>query len=162
MSGSELPPPGPMALGVDIGGSGIKAAPVDVLTGRLMTKRQRIPTPRESTPDAVGEVVAQLAARFRWSGAVGCTFVGIDGMPRVRERLGEEGLDTLVQHVAGITRSVVRATDVVGRWREGMLVVVTHGAGAPMDVLEQRIATKLAQDCPVPADVWPRRLVLSA
>ena len=66
-----------MALGVDIGGSGIKAAPVDVLTGRLMTKRERIPTPRHSTPAAVGEVVAQLTARFRWSGAVGCTFPAV-------------------------------------------------------------------------------------
>lgn len=106
----------------------------------------------------VGRQLVAIARRE--GGAVGCTFVGIDGMAQVQERLGAEGMDTLVQHVAGITRSVVRATDVVGRWREGMLVVVTHGAGAPMDVLEQRIATKLAQDCPVPVDVWPRRLVL--
>ena len=101
-----------------------------------------------------------VAIARREGGAVGCTFVGIDGMAHVGTCAGQAGMDTLVRHVAGITHSVVRGTDVVGRWREGMLVVVTHGAGAPMDVLEQRIATLLAQECPLPQDVWPRRLVL--
>ena len=119
--------------------------------------------PLTGLPDRRGlQLVGQhlVAIARREGGAVGCTFVGIDGMGAVADALGADGVDTLVKHVAGITRSVVRATDVVGRWREGMLVVVTHGQGAPMDVLEQRIATRLAADCPIPADVWPRRLVL--
>ncbi len=119
--------------------------------------------PLTGLPDRRGlQLVGQhlVAIARREGGAVGCTFVGIDAMAHVKECAGQEGLDTLVRHVAGIARSVVRGTDVVGRWREGMLVVVTHGAGAPMDVLEQRIATRLADDCPVAEDVWPRRLVL--
>ena len=45
-------------LGIDIGGSGIKGAPVDVLEGRMLTVRYRIQTPENATPDAVLEIVA--------------------------------------------------------------------------------------------------------
>jgi diguanylate cyclase (GGDEF)-like protein len=119
--------------------------------------------PLTGLPDRRGlQLVGQhlVAIARREGGAVGCTFIGIDGLSRVEEALGPDGVDTLVQHVAGITRSVVRGTDVVGRWREGMLVVVTHGAGAPMDVVQDRIATKLAEESPIPVEVWGRRLVL--
>jgi polyphosphate glucokinase len=40
------------AFGIDIGGSGIKAAIVDTTTGTLVTQRVRIPTPKPSTPKA--------------------------------------------------------------------------------------------------------------
>ena len=65
------------ALGVDIGGSAIKSAPVDVVSGRLLRPRQRVLTPNPSTPKAVGEVVGGLARRFDWHGAVGCAFPAI-------------------------------------------------------------------------------------
>ena len=45
------------ALGIDIGGSGMKAAPVDVGTGKLLTARQKIETPRPARPDALAAVV---------------------------------------------------------------------------------------------------------
>jgi polyphosphate glucokinase len=45
------------AFGIDIGGSGIKGAVVDVATGRLLTERRRVPTPHPATPDAVAKVV---------------------------------------------------------------------------------------------------------
>ena len=47
-------------LGVDIGGSGIKGAVVDTLTGELKTERIRIPTPQPATPEAVAETLKQL------------------------------------------------------------------------------------------------------
>ncbi|MBI4942897.1 MAG: diguanylate cyclase [Actinobacteria bacterium] len=140
---------------------------LETLGGRVAALETRaslaVLDPLTGLPDRRGlQLVGQhlVAIARREGGAVGCTFVGIDGMAAVHTWGGAEGVDTLVRHVCGITRSVVRATDVVGRWREGMLVVVTHGQGAPMDVLEQRIAAKLAQDCPIPPEVWPRRLVL--
>ncbi len=49
-------------LGIDIGGSGIKAALVDVGTGELLAKRVRLPTPQPSTPAAVAETVAEVCA----------------------------------------------------------------------------------------------------
>ena len=52
------------ALGIDIGGSGIKGAPVDLDKGRFAEDRLRIATPEEATPDAVCEVVGQIAEHF--------------------------------------------------------------------------------------------------
>ncbi len=49
-----------LALGIDIGGSGIKGAGVDVTTGELVTERVRLPTPSPSTPEKVTAVVAQV------------------------------------------------------------------------------------------------------
>jgi len=65
------------ALGIDIGGTGIKSAVVDVTTGQLVTSRQRVLTPRPSTPDAVGEVVAKAVAELHWTGPVGATYPGV-------------------------------------------------------------------------------------
>ena len=51
-------------LGIDIGGSGIKGAPVDLITGELALKRLRIPTPEKSTPKNVAKVVGQIVEHF--------------------------------------------------------------------------------------------------
>ena len=64
-------------LGIDIGGSGIKGAPVDVKKGVLTTERYRLPTPRPATPEAVAAVVARVVEHFDYRGAVGCTFPAI-------------------------------------------------------------------------------------
>ncbi|MGA1077058.1 MAG: ROK family protein, partial [Ilumatobacteraceae bacterium] len=60
-----------IALGVDVGGTGIKAAPVDLADGRLVGDRLRIDTPRPATPDRVVDVVRQLVAAHHWTGSVG-------------------------------------------------------------------------------------------
>ena len=64
-------------LGIDIGGTGIKAAPVDVAAGRLTAERIKLPTPHPATPDAVAEVVGELVRRFAWTGPAGATFPGV-------------------------------------------------------------------------------------
>jgi polyphosphate glucokinase len=64
-------------LGIDIGGSGIKGAPVDTEQGELVGERFRIETPQPSTPQAVAEVVAEVARHFEWQGPIGCTFPAI-------------------------------------------------------------------------------------
>ncbi|MBZ0302588.1 MAG: ROK family protein [Anaerolineae bacterium] len=64
-------------LGIDIGGSGIKGAPVDTARGVLTAERHRIPTPHPATPDDIIEVVTQLIDHFTWKGSVGCTFPAI-------------------------------------------------------------------------------------
>jgi polyphosphate glucokinase len=62
------------ALGVDIGGTGIKAAPVDVASGRLLADRVRVLTPHPATPDAITTVVAELVGQIQSSGPIGIAF----------------------------------------------------------------------------------------
>ncbi|MBM3851537.1 MAG: ROK family protein [Verrucomicrobia bacterium] len=65
------------ALGIDIGGSAIKGAPVNTRTGRLLTERHRIEVHREMTPAAMARVVGAIAAHFKWRGPVGVGFPGV-------------------------------------------------------------------------------------
>jgi polyphosphate glucokinase len=64
-------------LGIDIGGTGIKAAPVETDTGELMADRQKLATPQPATPDAVEQIVRDLVKDFNWTGPAGITFPGV-------------------------------------------------------------------------------------
>ena len=64
-------------LGIDIGGSGIKGAPVDVTRGVLVGERFRVVTPQPSAPPAVASAVAEVARQFDWRGPIGVTFPAI-------------------------------------------------------------------------------------
>ena len=63
-----------IALGIDIGGSGIKGAPVDLTTGELTEERCRIETPRPATPENITKKIKVLIDHFDWKGPVGCGF----------------------------------------------------------------------------------------
>ena len=64
-------------FGIDIGGSGIKGARVNLDTGELSSERIRIATPQPATPDAVLQVAADIVQRSEWTKSVGCTFPAI-------------------------------------------------------------------------------------
>ena len=64
-------------LGIDIGGSAVKGAPVDTTTGRLLAERHRIATPGLLTPAQMARTVAALAAHFAWKGPIGVGFPGV-------------------------------------------------------------------------------------
>ena len=64
-------------LGIDIGGTGIKGAPVDMKTGELLKPRHKIHTPEDSTPKAIFAVIEEMIAHFDWSGKIGCGFPGV-------------------------------------------------------------------------------------
>lgn len=64
-------------LGIDIGGSGIKGAPVETATGQLTADRQKLATPRPATPAAIAEIVQDLVKGFSWTGPTGITFPGV-------------------------------------------------------------------------------------
>ncbi|MBS1157465.1 MAG: hypothetical protein H6R07_3389 [Proteobacteria bacterium] len=68
---------GSAVLGIDIGGSGIKGAPVDIATGALLAERVKLETPQPATPEAVAQTVQELVAHFSWQGPIGCTFPAI-------------------------------------------------------------------------------------
>jgi polyphosphate glucokinase len=61
-------------LGIDVGGSGIKGAPVDISTGELVAERYRIKTPKGAKPKPVAETVAKIANYFEWNGPIGIGF----------------------------------------------------------------------------------------
>ena len=61
-------------LGIDVGGSGIKGAPVDTKTGKLLAERVRIKTPKGAEPQPVADVVAEIAKSFDWKGSIGIGF----------------------------------------------------------------------------------------
>ncbi len=64
-------------LGIDIGGSGIKAAPVDIVSGELTAPRIRIETPEPPEPAAMIGVIKSLIDEFKWQGDIGCGFPGV-------------------------------------------------------------------------------------
>ncbi|MBL9186792.1 MAG: ROK family protein [Opitutaceae bacterium] len=70
-------------LGIDIGGSAIKGAPVNTATGELLAERHRIEIDKSMTPAAVARVVAELAAHFKWRGPIGVGFPGVVEGPRI-------------------------------------------------------------------------------
>jgi len=64
-------------LGIDIGGTGIKGAPVDTDKGELTADRFRLVTPQPATPVAVASVVGEIAKHFEWKGLIGCGFPAV-------------------------------------------------------------------------------------
>ncbi len=72
------------ALGIDIGGSAVKGAPVDLKTGELLAERHRIEIDKEMTPARVARVVGEIAKHFRWRGAIGVGFPGVVEGSKIR------------------------------------------------------------------------------
>ena len=132
-------------MGLDIGGSGVKAAVVDVGRGELVSKRVRIKTPQPATPDAVLEVAARIRRQLGWDGPVGCGFPGtlrggrISAAPnldpswvgcRLAKRLRKSlGVDLVAigndADAAGLAEVRLGA----GRGVPGTVVVITLGTG---------------------------------
>ncbi|MES2697580.1 MAG: ROK family protein [Verrucomicrobiota bacterium] len=65
------------ALGIDIGGSALKGAPVDTKTGELLDERLRIATPEPLSPLQMAKAIAELAKHFKWKGPIGVGFPGV-------------------------------------------------------------------------------------
>jgi polyphosphate glucokinase len=131
-------------FGIDIGGSGVKGAPVDLDAGLLETERHRIPTPQPATPDAVAEVVAQVVAHFDWTGPVGVTFPAVvdRGVARTAANVDPAWIGTDIQAVfgaaTGLPVTAVNDADAAGaaevaygaaRDRDGVVIVTTLGTG---------------------------------
>lgn len=66
-----------VGVGVDIGGSGIKGALVDLDTGLLIGDRMRLDTPQPATPAAIGAGFGKVVANFAWTGEVGATLPAV-------------------------------------------------------------------------------------
>jgi polyphosphate glucokinase len=117
------------ALGIDIGGTGIKGAPVDLSTGKLLVDRKKIATPHPATPDAVTEVVREVAQSFGWTGVTGATFPGVVISGTIRSAANVDktwiGTDAAAQFgkAIGTDVSVLNDADAAG------IAEMTFGAG---------------------------------
>ena len=66
-----------VVLGIDIGGTGIKAAPVDIDKGELTQERFRVDTPQPPTPKKMMPALKEIIEHWKWKGEIGCGFPGV-------------------------------------------------------------------------------------
>jgi polyphosphate glucokinase len=133
-------------IGIDFGGSGIKAAPVDLTTGEFSAERERIETPEESTPKAVAKVMAKLLERFEGDDSpVGVTIPGVvrkNGVVTSAANIDKSWIgtdaDDLLGEALGRSVRVINDADAAGlaearygvaTGREGLVIVTTLGTG---------------------------------
>lgn len=140
MSGSKTV----TAYGVDIGGTGIKGAIVELSGGELQTERVKYPTPHPSTPDAVAQVVARLVTEAGWTGLVGATFPAViqHGVARTAANVDHGWIGTDVDKVftkaTGCDVTVLNDADAAGlaevrygaaKGVRGVVILLTFGTG---------------------------------
>ncbi len=131
-------------LGIDIGGSGIKGAIVDVKKGEFITERHRIETPTPSTPEAVADVVNELVKFFDYQGPIGCTFPAViqHGVIQTAANVDQGWIgvngEALFQQVTGQPVHILNDADAAGvaemrhgagRDRNGVVIMLTFGTG---------------------------------
>ncbi len=133
-------------LGVDIGGSGIKGALVDVENGKLLTDRFRVETPQSLMPDDVLPVIRQIVDHFEYSGPIGVGFpaVVVNGTPRtpftahhIEEWVGYD-VAGKISSVTGCPTNVINDADAAGiaenafgagKDAKGTVILLTLGTG---------------------------------
>lgn len=131
-------------LGIDIGGSGVKGAIVKTKTGKLITKRYRIPTPQPATPQAVGAVINEIVKHFEWVGPIGVGYPGVvqNGIARTAANVDnswiDKDIDKLFSEITGCPVHVVNDADAAGTGEmkfgagqglKGVVMLVTVGTG---------------------------------
>ena len=133
-----------IVLGVDIGGSGIKGALVNSLTGEMLTERHRIPTPLTRKPKEMAKIVAELVKHFDHKGPVGVGFPTVikKGICKSPGNLSKKWLHVNVSELfseyTGLPVTVVNDADAagyavmnygIGKGKDGFVIMITIGTG---------------------------------
>ncbi|MEJ2470073.1 MAG: ROK family protein [Desulfuromonadales bacterium] len=131
-------------LGIDIGGSGIKGAPVDIESGALSDDRLRLATPQPATPEAVAATIGNLIQHFNWQGPVGCGLPAAiqNGIARTAANIDPAWIDLdteqFLSRKTGLGITVINDADAAGlaemrfgagRQRDGTVLLITVGTG---------------------------------
>src|SRR5260370_11036620 len=131
-------------LGIDIGGTGIKGAPVDTVKGVLIDERFRVLTPHPATPEAVADAVAEVAKNFKWKGRIGCGFPSVvkKGVIMTAANVDESWIGTdakaLFEKASGCKTTLTNDADAAGiaelefgagRGHTDLVLMVTLGTG---------------------------------
>lgn len=131
-------------LGIDVGGTGIKGALVNIETGKLTSEKFRIPTPKTATPKAVANTIEELVNHFNWKGLVGCGFPTplqhgkcLTGGNLHKDWKGVQ-VDALFEAKTGNSFSIVNDADAAGlaelnfgagKGVKGTVIMITLGTG---------------------------------
>jgi polyphosphate glucokinase len=132
-------------FGIDIGGTGVKGAAVDISTGQLTTERVRVLTPHPATPEAVVPIVVDLVRKASYSGPVGCAFPAVikNGVASTAANvdpswIGASVSDAVSSQLDGAAVTVLNDADAAGvaemrfgagRDVGGVVVMLTVGTG---------------------------------
>lgn len=132
-------------LGIDIGGSGIKGAIVDTLTGELSSERYRIDTPKPADTGSVAKVINQIVSHFQWSNDVGCTFPSVinNGKALYSSNLddswkGQQVDDLFSEYCSDLKFSIINDADAAAiaeqkfgalKNKSGLAMLITVGTG---------------------------------
>ena len=131
-------------LGIDVGGTGIKGAPVEIETGTLAAERFRALTPKGAKPNPVAKIVKQVAAQFDWHASIGCGFPAVirNGVAESAANINEKWIGTnvaqLFSEATGCPVHVVNDADAaglaevtfgVGKGVSGVVMMITIGTG---------------------------------
>jgi polyphosphate glucokinase len=130
--------------GVDIGGTGIKGAPVDTGRGELTADRVRLLTPSPATPERVSGTVVEVIGQVGGSGPVGITMPAVvrGGVVETAANIDTAwiGVDAVALFGDALARPVTVMNDAdaagvaemtfgAGKGHSGTVVVVTLGTG---------------------------------
>ena len=131
-------------LGIDVGGTGVKGAPVETRTGKMLAERHRLDTPQPATPDAVAQTICEVVEHFRWRGPLGCAMPAVvkDGRLHTAANISKRwlGVDAvgLFRKTTKLPASVINDADAAGyaemtfgagKKRSGLVIMVTLGTG---------------------------------
>ncbi|AVR43973.1 polyphosphate glucokinase [Christiangramia fulva] len=131
-------------LGIDIGGSSLKGAIVNVETGKLVTPRHKILTPEDREPEGMALAVKEMLEHFNYKGIVGCGFPTIvkkgvcKGIGNLSRKWMDVNAEKLFEDVTGEDFTVVNDADAAGlaevkfgagRNEDGFILMITVGTG---------------------------------
>ncbi len=153
-----------VALGIDIGGSGIKGAPVDLDSGQLLHDRVKFATPAASTPEAVAEIVDRIAEQFTddlpQDAPIGVTIPGVvqRGVVRTAANIDKSWIDAegerIFSEVLGRRCLLVNDADAAGvaevrygaaQGQRGLVVLTTLGTGIGVALLHNGVLVPNAE-----------------
>lgn len=134
-----------LVLGIDIGGSGVKGAIVNLKKGEFESERIRIPTPSPHTLQNMLSAIEEIVTSFKWKGIIGCgfpgviraqiidtaanvggkNFIGVNLAEQIGQRCGCEAWVLNDADAAGIAEIKYGA----GKDRNGVVMMLTVGTG---------------------------------
>ena len=141
-------------LGIDVGGSGIKGAPVNTLTAELLSERHRIDTPQPATPQALADTIYDLIQHFNWKGPVGVGFPAVvqHGMVHSAANIDDSWIgipiDDMLSERSGCKVFAVNDADAAGlaemhhgagKGVEGLVMMITVGTGIGTALFNQGV-----------------------